>query len=239
MGCRSCRPQASDEIPPAGERAAGAQRLAESAAGRPACLTGGAVVTGHQARVDVGEWFLADVADDRVDLLDARRDVADVIDVEALDPGATRRQRPSGEERIHAVEVFGESPEVRIAPPQPREIAGDGRTRARASRGATEPTGGKQRDGMADTVAGAHLEQGLELPPVVLHEKGHDVDLAPTVRGCLAKRVDGAPGSHEGTVERALPVVTLCVRVVDRDADLDESGVEESARGRGVDVPAI
>src|SRR5712692_7113220 len=138
MAETSRRPHAGHEIPPGSRRSAFAQCLTEASTRRPAGLAPRTLAALHQAGVDGRQGLLPDVADDGVDLLDARRDVADVIDVEALDAGPTGRHRIGRQERVHAREVVAEGAKVRIPSPQGDELSGQWRRRESAARRAAE-----------------------------------------------------------------------------------------------------
>src|SRR4029450_9099235 len=204
---------AGDEIPPGSRRSAAAQGLTEPATRRPAGLALRGLVTLHQTVVDCGQGLMSNIADDGVDLLDARGDVADVIDVEALDARAARRHCVGAQERVDAREIVMEGAKVRVLPPQGDELFGERRRWESLSRRAAESVRGEQGHRVADAASRAQLEQGLEIAPVVLHEYGHPVHLTLAVGRRGPERVDGSPGPVERAGPPALPAMSAGLRV--------------------------
>src|SRR4030095_14144826 len=183
--------------------------------------------------------LMSNIADDGVDLLDARGDVADVIDVEALDARAARRHCVGGQERVDAREIVMEGAKVRVLPPQGDELSGERRRRESLSRRAGDPARGEQAPRGAAAGSRAQLEQGLEIAPVVLHEYGHHVHLTLAVGRRGPERVDGSPGPVERPGQPSLPVMSSGSRIVDRDPDLRQAGGEELPGRSARDVPPV
>src|SRR5438128_2743890 len=102
------RPHAGRHVPPGRGAAPRAERLARAAAEAPAALTGRNLLERAHPRVQARDRLVANVPDRTVDLLDAGRDVAEVVDVEALCPRVALRHRPAREVRVDLRQVVPE-----------------------------------------------------------------------------------------------------------------------------------
>src|SRR5258708_38741445 len=95
-----------------------AEGLTEATAGRPAFLATIGRIGSDHAVMNRTQRLVVDVAESRVDLLDAGRDIADVVNVEALHAGMTGRHLLAAQEGVYGADVVAEHPEVRVPLPE-------------------------------------------------------------------------------------------------------------------------
>src|SRR5207247_10755800 len=104
-------------LAPRANASAIAKRLSESAARGPALLAAAARVRLDHPPVNRVQRFGPNAAERPIDLFNARRDVADVIDVEALHARVALRHVAAGEKRFDRLHVIAEHPEMTMTRP--------------------------------------------------------------------------------------------------------------------------
>src|SRR5262249_16055279 len=162
---------------PAAQRAAGAERLAEAAAQRPAVLAAAHFRQAAKPLEDCADRLVAHVANRVIDLLDAGSDVADMVDVEALLAGPALRHVAALKEAVDTIEIVAEHPHVWMPLPGFRQFGGKRSIGQRVDMAAAEALGGKQREAVPNAELAAHREERLDVVLVVFHEHAHDVHL--------------------------------------------------------------